>query len=839
MSKELRFSNQTKLPMRPYYITDIAEITGGKIIHSSDSSHANQIQHLLIDSRKIIYPESSVFIAIKGDRNDGHKYIQDVYDAGVRNFIVETLHATSLQNNDVNIIHVKNGLHALQQIAAYHRKQFQYPVIGITGSNGKTIVKEWLYQLLKDDLNIVRNPKSFNSQVGVPLSVWQMNESHQLGIFEAGISLKDEMENLQHIIKPSIGILTNIGSAHDEGFKNTKEKLHEKLKLFSKSDLLIYCSDQSAVEENVSSFSKQHPHLKIVEWSKNGNAKSLNFDIDIKKSSTIISLRKGAQIVSVNIPFTDEASVANACTCFAFLISINRVSTDILKRFEELQPVEMRLQLKEGINNCVIINDSYNADINALQIALDFLDQQSAGYTKTVILSDILQTGLSSDELYSQVSKLLKQKGVQNIIAIGKQIGKHKKIFDSNTQYFESTQSFIDSFKSLDFSQQIILLKGARQFQFEKISALLEKKVHETVFEINLNALVNNLNVYRSKLKPGVKLMGMVKAFSYGAGSYEIAKVLEFNRIDYLTVAYADEGVTLRKAGIKSPIMVMNPEVTSFDTILQNNLEPEIYTFFILEQLIKACDGEEVSIHIEVDCGMKRLGFDEAEMDQLIAMLKQYPNIRVRSVFAHLAASEDKKHDEFTREQISKFKRIAEKVDTAFEYPVLKHILNSSGIVRFPEAQFDMVRLGIGLYGVDPSEKIQKHLQQIGTLKTVISQLREIKNYETVGYSRKGKVIVDSKIATVAIGYADGLNRRLGNGKGFMLVNGKHAQIVGSICMDMTMLDVTNIDCKEGDEVIVFGKEIDINDVADKVGTIPYEILTSVSQRVKRVYYYE
>ena len=823
-----------------YSIQEITEITKGKLIQTSTAMGiADVVEHLLIDSRKIIYPESSVFIAIKGDRNDGHTYIQDVYDAGVRNFIVENLHAISFSDTKVNIIQVDNGLHALQQIASYHRSQFQYPVIGITGSNGKTIVKEWLCQLLKDDMNIVRNPKSFNSQVGVPLSVWQMNENNQLGVFEAGISLKGEMENLLKIIQPSIGILTNIGSAHDEGFKNTQEKLQEKLKLFTKSGLLIFCADQPEVAENVSTFSKQHSALKTFSWSKINRQANVYFEVEVNKQYAKILYKKGAQIVSVNIPFTDEASVANACTCFAFLISINRVSTDILKRFEELQPVEMRLQLKEGINNCVIINDSYNADINALQIALDFLDQQSAGYTKTVILSDILQTGLSAEELYSQVAKLLKQKGIHNVIAIGNQISKHKNIFDSNTQYFETTQAFIDSFKSLDFSQQIILLKGARHFQFEKISALLEKKVHETVFEINLNALVNNLNVYRSKLKPGVKLMGMVKAFSYGAGSYEIAKVLEFNRIDYLTVAYADEGVTLRKAGIKSPIMVMNPEVTSFDTILQNNLEPEIYTFSILEQLIKACDGEEVSIHIEVDCGMKRLGFDEAEVDQLISILKQNPNIRVRSVFAHLAASEDKKHDEFTREQISKFKRIAEKVDISFDYPVLKHILNSSGIIRFPEAQFDMVRLGIGLYGVDPSEKIQKQLQQIGTLKTVISQLREIKNYETVGYSRKGKVIVDSKIATVAIGYADGLNRRLGNGKGFMLVNGKHAQIIGSICMDMTMLDVTNIDCKEGDEVIVFGKEIDINDMADKVGTIPYEILTSISQRVKRVYYYE
>ncbi len=825
-----------------YFIADINEIVKGKLIQPNNAVEQYPIEHLLIDSRKIIYPESSIFIAIKGDRNDGHQYLQDVYDAGVRYFIIEHSSAKNIPFASLPhcvFISVENGLAALQKIASYHRTKFQYPVIGITGSNGKTIIKEWLYQLLKDDLNIVRNPKSFNSQVGVPLSVWQMNEQHQLGIFEAGISLKGEMHNLKQIIKPNIGVFTFLGAAHDEGFHSQKEKLHEKLLLFEDAELLVYCADQKEVDEQIKTFSSYHSQLKIFSWSKVGNTAEVNFEVEIKKNNTSIAIRKGSQILGIHIPFIDEASISNACSCFAFLISLNRLSTDILKRFEELQPIEMRLQLKEGINNCVIINDSYNADINALQIALDFMLQQSAGYSKTVILSDILQTGLKEKELYLQVSQLLKQKGVNNIIGIGPMICKHKNLFDTHAQFFESTSSFIESYKSLDYSNQVILLKGARQFQFEKITALLEKKVHETVFEINLNALVNNLNVYRSKLKPGVKLMGMVKAFSYGAGSYEIAKVLEFHRADYLTVAYADEGVTLRKAGIKTPIMVMNPEASSFDQILQHNLEPEIYNFFIFEQLIKACDGEEVSIHIEVDCGMKRLGFDEDEVDQLILFIKQNTNIRVRSVFAHLAASEEKKFDEFTHEQLTKFKRISEKICLAFEYPILKHVLNSSGIIRFPEAQFDMVRLGIGLYGIDPSEKIQKQLQQIGTLKTVVSQLRKIKNHETVGYSRKGKVTQDSLIATVAIGYADGLNRRLGNGKGYMLVNGQKANIIGGICMDMTMLDVTHIECKEGDEVIVFGKEISVVDVADKVGTIPYEILTSISQRVKRVYYYE
>ncbi len=825
-----------------YSIKEITEIVSGELVlQASSLGIMDRIEHLLVDSRRIIYPETSVFIAIKGSRHDGHKYLQEVYDAGVRNFIVHrnyTIQQFSFPN-DTNVIQVENALFALQSLAAYHRHQFSYPVVGITGSNGKTTVKEWLSQLLKDDVLVVRNPKSFNSQVGVPLSVWQMTGQHQIGIFEAGISEKGEMGRLQSIIDPQIGIFTYLGHAHAEGFSSISEKLHEKLELFKNAESLIYCRDHEEVEEGVISFLQHHKKLKIFTWSRTGINSDCNFDVELKQSYSFIHLKRGSQRLSVQIPFTDNASITNACSCFAFLVAVNRVSTDILKRFKELQPVEMRLQLKEGINNCVIINDSYNADVNALQIALDLMNQQSAGYTKTLILSDLLQTGMNEAELYAHVAGLIRQKGIKNFIGIGPQLSKFKNLFSGQTRFYLSTQAFIKSFKSLDFNQHIILLKGARVFKFEKISSLLEKKVHETVFEINLNSLVHNLNIYKTKIKPDVKLMAMVKAFSYGAGSYEIAKTLEFHRIDYLAVAYADEGVTLRKSGIKTPIMVMNPEPSGFDSIIQHNLEPELYNSSIFDQLIKACDGEDISIHIELECGMKRLGFDEHELESLLEKLKQNPNIRVRSVFAHLAASEEKKHDQFTKEQITRFKRMSDFICKSLDYHVIRHILNSSGIVRFPEAHFDMVRLGIGLYGIDPSEKIQKELQQMGTLKTVISQLRSVKSHETIGYSRRGTLKQDSIIATVAIGYADGLSRKLGNGKGYMMVNEKKAPIVGSICMDMTMLDVTGIDCKEGDEVIVFGKEPNVIDVANKIGTIPYEILTSVSQRVKRVYFFE
>ncbi|MES2559996.1 MAG: bifunctional UDP-N-acetylmuramoyl-tripeptide:D-alanyl-D-alanine ligase/alanine racemase [Bacteroidota bacterium] len=801
------------------------------------------IEHLLIDSRKVIYPETSLFFAIKSERNDGHRYLQDVYDAGVRNFIIEKDSIVSISMlavlKDANILSVANTSETLQQLAAWHRAQFTIPIVGITGSNGKTIVKEWLYQLLREDINVARNPKSYNSQVGVPLSVWQLGEQHDLGFFEAGISKPHEMEKLQRIIKPNIGIFTMLGEAHDEGFASRQEKLNEKFKLFETADILVACDEQPLVAKKLEQFKKTHPGVKLYTWSRVNERAQLYLQTISQGTHTTIQSRSGSRILSVRIPFSDEASIENACTCFAFLMCLQRASTDILSRFEELQPVEMRMQLKEGINNCVVINDSYSSDLHSLRIALDFVEQQSSGYKRTLIVSDILETGKEEVALYTEVAKLIRQKGIQRLIGIGSVISKHAVLFDSSAVFYSDTAAFIEQFSAVDYNNEIVLLKGARKFHFEKISKLFERRVHETVMEINLNALVHNLNAYRSKLKPGVKLMAMVKAFSYGAGSYEIAKVLEFNRIDYLTVAYADEGVALRKAGIKSPVMVMNPEVSSFDQILEYNLEPEIYNFFILEQLVKSSDGEEVSIHIEVDAGMKRLGFDEDQIDTLITTLKKYPNIRIKSVFAHLAASEEKKHDEFTQQQITTYKRTAEQIISAFDYPILQHILNSSGIVRFPDAQFDMVRLGIGLYGIDPSAGLQKQLQPIGTLKTVVSQLRNVKAHETIGYSRRGVVNKDSLIATVAIGYADGLNRKLGNGKGSMLINGKRVPTIGSICMDMTMLDVTGVDVKEGDEVIIFGNENDLNSVADKIGTIPYEVLTSISQRVKRVYYYE
>lgn len=822
-----------------YTIKNLAEIVSGTIIKQANM--ACVVNHLLLDSRKILYPETSLFFAIKGQRHDGHAYLAQVYKQGVRNFFVEYTNEVCLSFNDANIILVNDCVLALQQVATAHRKKFNCPVVGITGSNGKTVVKEWLNQLLSQHLNIVKSPKSFNSQVGVPLSVWQLGKVHELALFEAGISEPNEMHRLENIIKPNLGILTYLGNAHDEGFESKQQKLIEKLQLFKSVQTLFYCIDQPLVAQEVELFLQLHTNVKGISWSaKNHSNATHQFNILPLGKQTKIAFNGGEVI----IPFSDEASVWNACTCLAFVIyccnNLNLNCNSVLANFSKLEPIEMRMQLKEGINNCMIINDSYSADINALQIALDFLQQQGKGLKKTVILSDFVQSGMITEALYERVSNLINQKQVDKFIGIGCEVLKLKPLLHMPEQYFfDATQAFIERFHQLDFSNEIILLKGARAFEFEKINALLERKVHETIFEINLNALVQNLNVYKKHINPGVKTMAMVKAFSYGAGSYEIAKVLEFNNIDYLAVAYADEGVVLRKAGIAGAIMVMNPEPSGYEAMFKYNLEPEVYCFEMLHELIIAANGLEIGIHLELDSGMKRLGFDANELDALIELLKMHTNLQVKSVFTHLAASEEHEHDDFTQQQILTFKNLADNLCLAFDYSIIKHCLNSSGIVRFKHAQFDMVRLGIGLYGIDPALLVQNQLQQIGTLKTVISQIRQLEAGESVGYGRKGKVNKTSKIAITAIGYADGLNRLLSNGNGYMLVNGQQAPIIGNICMDMTMIDVTEINCKVGDEVIVFGNELPVTILAKQLNTIPYEILTSISQRVKRVYYYE
>jgi len=824
-----------------YSIGEVNQIVKGEWVQASDESAL--ISELVIDSRKLILPESSLFFALRSKRNDGHKYIEDLYNLGVRNFVVEEVPSNLLLFYDANIIRVKNTLHALQALAMMHRKQFNIPVIGITGSNGKTIVKEWLFQLLNESYSIVRSPKSYNSQIGVPLSVWQMRSEHSLAIFEAGISEQDEMDRLQPIIQPTIGIFTNIGHAHDENFINRIQKAGEKLKLFTKVNTLVYCIDQKELQEGIIKTGILK-NIDTFTWSRKIEADLQITSTDYQAHTAILTaLFKGKEI-SIGIPFTDEASIENAIHCWATMLLMGIAQPLIARRMRTLQPLAMRLEMKTGINNSTLINDSYSNDIDSLSIALDFLNQQKQHQKRTVILSDILQSGRSDSHLYQEVADLLALKGIDRLIGIGKGIGRQASLFKMDKAFFATTEEFINSYSLSSFANESILLKGARVFEFERITEALQQKTHETVLEIDLGALVHNLNQYRSRLNSGVKVMCMVKAFSYGSGSYEVANVLQFHQVDYLTVAYSDEGVELRKAGIKLPIMVMNPDEESFDSMLKYQLEPEIYSFRVLNMLESAMlklsqHTGPVGIHIKIDTGMHRLGFDPSDMEKLINQLVGRPHIVIKSVFSHLAISDNAEGDDFTRYQVETFKKVSEQFCSAFDYPIAKHIANTAAITRFPEAHFDMVRLGIGLYGIGHTKEEIGKLHNVTTLRSTISQIKHIAACETVGYNRSFKAERETEIAIVPIGYADGLSRALSNGKGHLMVRGKLVPIVGNICMDMTMIDVTGIDVHEGEEVLVFGKERSVADLAKEMGSIPYEIMTGISQRVKRIYFQE
>ena len=801
------------------------------------------IESLLTDSRKLLIPANTLFFAINGPQKNATDFIPALYDKGVRCFVVNNdLDKKQLEKFwEAGFIQVENVLDALQQVAAYHRHQFHYPVIGITGSNGKTIVKEWLYQLLNNDYNIIRSPKSYNSQVGVPLSVWNMNDSHALGIFEAGISLPAEMKNLQKIIDPDIAVFTFTGDAHSEGFENLQQKINEKLQLFIHSKVIIYCSDDELLQGSVDAFKRSvNKELILFGWSQVSATGLFIHKIEKQEHDTSIHCRYNEMEFNFFIPFTDDASIHNAITCCCVLLYLNIPVAAIAAHIYQLRPVEMRLELKEGINNCSIINDSYSADMNSLSIALDFLAQQQQHQKRTLILSDVLQSGYESTELYKNIANILAGKELHRFIGIGPQIAAHANAFENipDKTFFDSTEDFLKHIAPLRFQDETILLKGARVFRFEKISHVLEQKMHETVLEINLNALRDNLKQYRQLLHKNVKLMAMVKAFSYGSGSYEIASLLQHAAVDYLAVAYADEGVALRKTGIRLPIMVMNTEEAGFANIVQFNLEPELYSFNILRAFTNYLQQHSISnypVHIKLDTGMHRLGFLETDVEHLCTFLSRSPQLKIISVFSHLVASDEKIHDTFTNRQSELFSEMSGKIESTIGYPFLKHIANTSAIHRHPHMQMDMVRLGIGLYGVDANLK----LQNVTTLKTTISQIKAVKKGETVGYSRKGVVDKDSMIAVVRIGYADGYPRLLGNGSGKMLLNDQLVPVIGNVCMDMTMLDITGMEATEGDEVTVFGEKLPVLKVAVWAQTIPYEILTNISQRVKRVYYEE
>ncbi|MEO5563621.1 MAG: bifunctional UDP-N-acetylmuramoyl-tripeptide:D-alanyl-D-alanine ligase/alanine racemase [Chitinophagaceae bacterium] len=816
------------------------------IIGADPVARQSVIEHLLPDSRKVFAPAQTLFFALKGPRRNGHQFIGELYKKGVRSFVVSEFIDTS-SYPEADFLLVKNTLAALQQLITHHRQQFNIPVIGITGSNGKTIVKEWLYQLLHEDYNVVRSPKSFNSQIGVPLSVWQMSEQHSLGIFEAGISTVGEMEKLETIVRPTIGILTNIGEAHNEGFDSNEQKLSEKLKLFVHCAVVIgrenYLTDQ---KKHIESF-KGNPRL--VTWGSSADNDLVIKSIDKKEKGTIITAVFANEENQITIPFKDDASVENAITCYLVSLHLGLDNATIKARMKKLQPVNMRLEVKKGVNHCTIINDSYSADISSLQIALNFLSQQGTQFKRTAILSDFVQTGMDDKKLYDHVLSELKRYSVSKLIGIGEKITKELNELSPEAagamtiELYPSTAEFMTHYRSSQFKDEIILVKGARIFEFEQIVHLLEQKVHQTVLEINLNAISHNLKQYQRLLEPATKMMAMVKAFAYGSGGTEIASVLQYHKVDYLGVAYADEGVELRKAGITLPIMVLNAEHSTFDALVEYNLEPDIYSLELLQTFdtyLKKEGIQHYPVHIEIETGMNRLGFDIAEMEILSSYLCGTTSFMVQSVFSHLSSGEDPKDDEFTLLQGQRFITASQQLQKNLGYSFLKHIANSAAIIRHPSLQMDMVRLGIGMYGVDTASSQQLDLQPVATLKSTIAQLKYLEAGESVGYNRKGVVKQDSIIATVRIGYADGFSRKLGNNTGKMLIKSKLAPVIGTVCMDMTMIDVTGIPgVKEGDDVIIFGEELPIQQLADWAGTIPYEIMTGISQRVKRVYFEE
>jgi Alr-MurF fusion protein len=828
-----------------YFIDNIASIIKAKWLVKHDNA---LIEQLLIDSRKLIFPQSSLFFALKGPRRDGHAFINQLYKKGVRNFVVsEAVNIDDLSG--ANVLQVSDPLQGLQDLVASHRKQFSLPVIGITGSNGKTIVKEWLNQLLDEQYTIIRSPKSYNSQIGVPLSVWPLNEQHELAIFEAGISQPGEMEQLQKIIQPTIGIFTNVGEAHSEGFVNVRQKVNEKLQLFRHVETLIYCQDDHEINSGVAALWQQLPNNKrfeIFSWSTMSEATLQIRMVNKEGAKTTITAHYNQQDISIEIPFTDNASVENAIHCWCVLLYLKVPQEVIVQQMQQLGPVAMRLELKKGINNCSIINDSYSADLSSFTIALDFLSQQQQHGKKTVILSDILQSGRSEKDLYAEVTRLLQQRQVSRLIGIGERITHHQHIFQTagipELAFYSSVDAFIKELVHIPFKDETILLKGARVFELEQIDRLLQQKVHQTVLEIDLTAVAHNLKQFQQLLQPATKMMGMVKAFSYGSGSYEIANALQFHRIDYLAVAYADEGVELRKAGINLPVMVMNPEESTFDVLVQYNLEPDLYSpgiLLLFEEYVKKQGIQQYPVHIELETGMNRLGFSLAELPVVINSLRS-PFFKVQSVFTHLASSEDPQHDAYTNQQGDLYLKMAEQLQAVLSYPFIRHVVNTAGIVRHPKWHLDMVRLGIGLYGGDSSGEGGLDLKEVSNLKSTIAQIKELKEGETVSYGRKGVATRDTRIATVRIGYADGYPRRLGHGAGKMLVNGHLAPVIGTVCMDMTMIDITNIShVQEGDEVIVFGGALPVKQVAHWAQTIPYELLAGISQRVKRIYFEE
>ncbi|MEQ8555560.1 MAG: bifunctional UDP-N-acetylmuramoyl-tripeptide:D-alanyl-D-alanine ligase/alanine racemase [Cyclobacteriaceae bacterium] len=796
--------------------SEIAEILGGNI----EAQGANDdISELVIDSRQATSHPNTLFFCLRGVYHDGHQFIPQLVEKGIRNFIVSDAQIS----DDLNLIQVADTLGALQKLVAHHRSSFHIPVIGITGSNGKTMIKEWLSTVLSEKYKVVKSPKSYNSQVGVPLSVWQMKREHEIGVFEAGISQKGEMEKLEKIIRPTIGIFTNIGEAHSEGFESLNEKIEEKSRLFTNADKLICSKDQPEIYD----YLKKAFGDKVIAWSAHESS-----EITIVKEPLRHLFKYGNEVYAFKLGEKADRDLENLFHVISAAIVCGMSQQEIEDGIKHIVPVPMRLELKRGINDTYILDDTYNNDLAGLRIALDYLQQQTQYSRKTVILSDILQSGLQDLQLYGEVNTQLKLHGVDRVIGIGQAITASGDLFGMETFFFPDAEAFLAS--DLTFAHEMILVKGARVFGLEKIVSFLEEKNHGTVLEVNFEALIHNLNSYRNLLRKDVRLMVMVKAFAYGGGIAEIANLLQYQQVDRLGVAYVDEGIFLRKHGIKIPILVMNPNWEALSLLTSFNLEAEVYSLAMLRHMLTTLK-QLPGIHLKLETGMNRLGIPHEDIEELKTLLAQHPELKIKGVFTHLSSQEEDSNDDYTLSQIRLFEQSSEEIASTLGYQPIRHVLNSAGIVRWPDYQYEMVRLGIGLYGFDATGKMQ-NLQPISTLKTIISQVKKVKKGDSIGYSRMGKAQKDGQIAILPIGYADGYLRVFGNGKAWVSVQGKKAPTIGNICMDMTMIDVSGIEVKEGDEVTLFGQEPTIVELAKWVDTIPYEILTNVSQRVKRVF---
>ena len=821
-----------------YSLEKVTALIGARRFGNAEA----RIDWLLTDSRSLAFPETTLFFALRTPVGDGHKYIPDLYRRGVRNFVVGTVpenHETDYP--DANFLRVLSPLKALQRLAERHREEYVLPVIGITGSNGKTVVKEWIYQLLMLSMNVTRSPRSYNSQVGVPLSVWLLDERSRIGVFEAGISQPGEMQALRAIIQPTIGVMTNIGPAHQENFSTIQEKCHEKLLLFKDAKVLIYNADEPVVAESVHDFGFGG---QLFGWSrKDEHATVFVRAIEpTEDGKTRIAYFFNGTAAEYTLPFADEASIQNSITALCVCLYLGLTPADIARRMALLEPVAMRLEVVQGVRGCTLINDAYNSDAAALDIALDFMNRRAkeqAAKGRTLILSDIFQTGIPAEELYAKVADMLKSRGVERLIGVGPAISAAHTLFSIKKSFYPTSEALLESGELDTIHDEIILLKGARNFGFEQIAKALSLRVHETTLDVNLEAIAENLHFYRSFMKPETKLTCMVKASAYGAGSVEIAKTLQERGVDYLAVAVADEGAELRRAGITAGIIVMNPEMSAFGTLFEYELEPEIYSFNLLDALIRAARRQGITdfpVHLKLDTGMHRLGFNpKTDIPVLIDRLSHQRALIPRSVFSHFVGADSDGFDDFSEKQFKLFDEASRTLQAAFPHKILRHICNSAGIERFPERHLDMVRLGLGLYGIDPIDN--RVLHNVATLRTTILQIRDVPAGDSIGYSRKTVLDRPSRIAAIPIGYADGLNRHLGNRRGYCLVNGQKADYVGNICMDVCMIDVTDIPCREGDSVEIFGDALPVTVLSDLLGTIPYEVLTSVSNRVKRVYF--